>query len=112
MPTPFAASDRLRIATLARDAALTVAGVDGLDAGPARTFVTAGAGEVVGGVNCVAAPEGGYDVSLQLVCEIVPLHPLADRVRDAIAAATAEEQLVAQTVTIRITDVVEPGTGQ
>ena len=108
MPIPLPASDRLRLATLVRDTALTVTGVDGLDAGPTRTFVTAGAGEIVGGVNCVAAPEGGYDVSLQLVCELVPLHPLADRVRAAIKAAASDERLIAQSVTIRITDVVEP----
>jgi hypothetical protein len=108
LPTQFAASDRLRLATLARDTALTVPGVHALDPGPARAFVTAGAGEIVGGVNCVVAPQGGFDLSLQLVCELVPLHPLGDRVRAAIEAAASDEQLIAQTVTIRITDVVAP----
>jgi len=106
--TRLAASTRLRLAALARDTALSVPGVDDLDAGTARTFLTAGAGEIVWGVNCVVAPEGGYDLSLQLVCELVPLHPLGERVRAAVEAAAADDEMIAQTVTIRITDVVDP----
>jgi hypothetical protein len=108
VPLAPATSDRLRLAALARDTALSVAGVVALDAGTARTFVTAGAGEVVRGVTCVAAPAGGFDVGLQLVCELVPLHPLGDRVRAALEAAAAGAALSAESVTIRVTDVVDP----
>ena len=106
----MAASDRLRLAAIARDTALAVPGVDALDPGPTRMFFTAGAAEIVQGVSCVAAPEGGYDLSLQLVCELQPLHALGERVRAAVEAAAADAELVAQSVTLRVTDVVEPGT--
>jgi hypothetical protein len=106
--TRLAASARLQLAALARETALAVPGVAELDPGTPRTYFTAGAGEIVWGVNCVAAPEGGYDLTLHLVCELVPLRPLGDRVRAAVAAAASGAEMIAQTVTIRITDVVDP----
>ena len=52
-------------------------------------------GERLEGVSCIAAPGGGYDVSLRLVCDLVPLHPLGELVRAAVgrAAATAGIEL-------------------
>ena len=108
MPAQLVASDRVRLAALTRDVALAVPGVRALDAGPARRFFTAGAGEIVSGVNCVAAPEGGFDLSLQLVCDLVPLRPVAERVRAAVETAAAGAEMIARSVTIRVTDVVEP----
>ena len=67
-------SERVRLARAARQAALTVRGVRAMDAGPAGTFVTgAGDGERLVGVTCIAAPEGGYEVSLSLVVGLVRL---------------------------------------
>ena len=100
-------SERVRLAALARDTALAVPGVAGLDAGPTGLFATVGAGIPVAGVRCLAAPEGGYDLSLRLVCELVPLRPVADHVRAAIEAAAARERLTVQSVTIVVADVAE-----
>lgn len=100
-------SDRVRLAALARDTALAVPGVVELDSAPTGLFATVGAGVPVAGVRCLAAPEGGFDLSLRLVCELVALHPLADRVRAAIEAAAAREKLTVQSVTITIADVTE-----
>ncbi|HLI61547.1 MAG TPA: hypothetical protein VKV21_17970 [Solirubrobacteraceae bacterium] len=114
-PTPGAPIERpapgarIALAALARDVALTVNGVAGLDDGPAGLFVTAGGGERIGGVRCVAAPEGGYEVSLRLVCELVPLLDLADRVRAAVTEAARAAELRLASVTITIADVVEEG---
>ena len=104
-------SPRVRLAQLARDAALATPGVDGLDAGPAGAFCTAGAGYRVGGVTCTTAPEGGFDVSLRLRCELVPLHDVADRVRAAVEQAGAAQGFVVRSVSILITDVTEPSDG-
>jgi hypothetical protein len=56
-----------------------------MDAGSAGAFMTgAGDGERLQGVTCIAAPEGGYEVSLRLVAGLVALHPLGQRVRAAV----------------------------
>lgn len=100
-------SPRIALAALARDVALMVDGVVALDDGPAGLFVTAGGGERVGGVRALAAPEGGYDLSLRLVCALVPLHPVAERVRAAIVEAARAAELDLATVTITVADVTE-----
>ena len=105
-PTSTAPSARVRLAQLAHDAALLLDGVRSLDTGTAGTFLTAGGGARVPGVVATVAPEGGYDVSLRLVCALVPLPALTDRVRDAVHIIAAEAGLAVQTVTILVTDVL------
>ncbi|HTU29723.1 MAG TPA: hypothetical protein VMF07_10100 [Solirubrobacteraceae bacterium] len=100
-------SPRLVLAALVHDTALAVDGVVALDTGPGGLFVTAGGGERVPGVRCLAAPEGGYDVSLRLVCRLVPLPALAERVRAAVVTAATSAGLNAETVTITVADVVD-----
>ena len=78
---PGSASVRLRLAAVARAAALATGGVVGLDAGRAGMRMTASAGRRVDGVVCVALPEGRYQVSVHLVAAMVALRPLADAVR-------------------------------
>jgi hypothetical protein len=101
-------SPRVRLAQLTREAALAIRGVDDLDSGPAGAFCTAGAGHRIGGVTCTTAPEGGFDVSLRLRCELVPLQAVAKRVRTAVQTAAAGEDLAVRSVTIVVTDVAEP----
>lgn len=101
-------SPRVQLAALARAAALGTSGVVTLDEGLAGLFVTASSGERVGGVRCLAAPEGGYDLSLRLACELVALPPLAERVRSAVRRTAAAAGFVVQSVTIEIADVVDP----
>jgi hypothetical protein len=107
-------SPRVRLAQLARETALGTPGVVDLDAGPTGMFCTVGAGHRIGGVTCSTAPEGGFDLSLRLVCELVPLYAVADRVRAGIEAAATEagavgQPLVVQSVTILIADLAEAG---
>jgi hypothetical protein len=100
-------SPRLALAALARDTALAIDGVVALDAGIGGLFLTAGGGESVAGVRCLAAPGGGYDVALRLVCRLVPLRVLADTVRQAVIAAATVAGLELSTVTITVADVVD-----
>jgi len=104
-PGNGARSPRLALAALARDTALAVDGVVALDAGTGGLFVTAGGGESIPGVRCLAAPEGGYDLSLRLVCRLVPLPALGERVREAVGLAARSAGLALATVTITIADI-------
>ena len=99
---------RLRLAQLSRDAALRVRGVARLDPGPAGLFVTAGGGETVEGVVCVASADG-YDVSVRAVCELVVLHHAARQVQDAIRLAARVAGVALGRVDVTVTDIVDPG---
>ncbi len=78
---PASASVRLRLAAVARAAALATRGVIRLDSGRTAMRMTASAGLRVDGVVCVALPDGRYQVSVHLVAAMVALRPLADAVR-------------------------------
>ena len=101
-------STRVRLAQLARAAALATPGVVGLDTGPAGLFLTVGGGTRVSGVTCAVAPGDGYDVALRLVCALVPLQQVGDRVRDAVVTVGAEERIAVRSVSVLIADVAEP----
>ncbi len=55
--------------------------------------MTAGAGQRVDGVVVTALPDGTYELSVHLVCALVPLPPLAERVRTAVLEVTAAAAL-------------------
>lgn len=78
---PASASVRLRLAAVARAAALATGGVVGLDAGRTGMRMTASEGLRVDGVVCAALGDGRYQVSVHLVAAMVALRPLADAVR-------------------------------
>ena len=78
---PASASVRLRLAAVARAAALATRGVVGLDTRRAGMRMTVSAGLRVDGVVCAAMPDGRYQVSVHLVAAMVALRPLADAVR-------------------------------
>jgi hypothetical protein len=86
---PASASVRLRLAAVARAAALGTRGVVGLDAGPRGMSVTASGGLRVDGVVCAALPDGRYGVSVHLVAGMVALRPVADAVRARVAREAA-----------------------
>jgi hypothetical protein len=101
-------SERIRLVLAARAAALLVPGVLGADAGPLGTFVTeASDGERLMGVVCVAAPGGGYDVSLRLVCGLVALHPLGDAVRAAVMRAARIDRIELGSVSVHFADLAD-----
>ena len=109
-PEAAAPSERVLLARLALDAALGVPGVVSADAGRFGTRVTADREERLFGVLATALADGGYAVELYLVSEAVPLHPLADRIRERVERAAASAGLAAalRYVDIAIEDVVTP----
>jgi hypothetical protein len=103
-------SNRVRLARAALAAALDMPGVRRGD--PGRTGVHATGvpgGERLDGVLCTAAPGQGYTVSLQLVCEPVPLRPLGKRIQTAVMAAAAKERLAGAvaSVDVRFNDLAD-----
>ena len=103
-------SDRVRLARTALTAALAVPGVLGADSGPHGAFVTeATRGERLPGVACVAAPGGGYDVSLRLIAGLVPLHPLGEQIRIAVARAAVIAGIAAQDVSVHFAEIAAAG---
>lgn len=98
-------SERVRLARLARDVALATPGVLATDAGPAGLAVTVGGGARIAGVLCASAPGAGYDVTLRLVCALVPLRPLGDAVRAAVTSAARTAELTIHAVSIQIVGV-------
>jgi hypothetical protein len=100
-------SERFRLAQLARAAALRIPAVTGTDTGPIGTFLTAGGGERVNGVLCVATKAGGYEVSLRLICSPVPLTALGEQVRAAVTRASQLADIPLDKVNVHIADVTE-----
>lgn len=84
-----AASDRVRLARLALEAALTVPDVFRGNAGSGVRRVTACTSGVLVGVAATAQADGRYSIDLRLVARPVPLRPLADEVRGRVQRAAA-----------------------
>ena len=106
---PAAHSDRMRLAQLARDAALEVHGVADATAGPAGIWRTVGAEHQVAGVTAAAIGEDRYGLTLHLVGELVPLREVAERVRERVerAASAAGLRSALGPVHVSFEDVVE-----
>ncbi len=62
-------------------------GVAGAVAGPGLPRVTVDATGRMLGVSATAQADGRYAVDLCLVADLVPLHPLADRIRTRVRGA-------------------------
>ncbi len=99
---PAAESERFRLARLARDTALRVPGVVGTDTGSMGLFVTVGGGERLEGVICAATKDGGYEVSLRLVCELVPLLALGERVKAALRQTARATGIALESVSVHV----------
>ena len=102
-------SDRVRAAQLAREAALATPGVLRLDAGTTGLITTVGGGVKVPGVTSAMAPEGGFDVSVHLVCALVALPPVAEAVRRAVHTLTDGAGIALAGVNVVVADVELPG---
>ncbi len=102
MASAALASDRVRLAELARQAVLRIAGVTDTDTGPGGRFVTEGDGRRVEGVVCIAAPEGGYELSVRLVCGLVPLPALGQRVQEAVRLVARQADIAVAAVSVHI----------
>lgn len=75
--------------------------------GPGVASLREGLGDM--GVAVVAAPGGGYEVTVRVVAEPVPLTPMGDEVRARVEAAVAEAGLSGElaSVTAEVVDIVE-----
>src|SRR5947209_14386192 len=107
-PGPEAVSPRLRLARAAKEAALRVPGVVDTATGPSGTFTVVSGRERVDGVICAASAGGGYDLSLSLVCGLVPLHDLAERVKAAVVETATAAGLRVDSVSVHIAAVADP----
>jgi hypothetical protein len=89
-----AGSLRVSVARAALEAALQAPGVVGSDPGPSRLRVTADppASPLIG-VSATAQADGRYAVDLSLVADMVPLHELAEQVRERVRKRTSGERL-------------------
>jgi hypothetical protein len=101
----------MRLAQMAHDAALAVSGVVRTDVGPAGLFVSVGDGRRVEGVICAADRDGGYAISLRLVCALMPLQPIAEQVRAAVTAAGSAAAIRVVSVNVAVADVAGPAVG-
>jgi hypothetical protein len=110
---PRAGSVRLRIASVAADAAIATPGVAGLESGPLGRSVTIGGGRRVEGVRVGALSGGRYEVELHLACELVPLRPLAEAVRARVLDAVASAGLSEATgpVHVHVEEIADPEPG-
>lgn len=104
VPSPDA-SERVRLARLARAAALLVPGVLDTDPGRAGLCFTASGGERVEGVTCVAAGIGGYEVSVYVVCRLVALRALGDQVGTAVSRAASIAGIAVDAIHVHVVDV-------
>jgi hypothetical protein len=109
--TPRASSPRMRLARIAHDVAMRTRGVVRTDAGPGGLFVSAGNGQSVEGVTCVAAMDGGYEISLRLVCAMTPLQPIAEHVRTVVGANAVTAGIHVTSVNVQVVDVTGPEIG-
>jgi hypothetical protein len=93
---------RFRLARLARVAALDTVGILDADSGPDGRFVTVDHDQRVEGVTCIAVGDSGYEVSLHLVCGLVPLPALARSVRSRVVDAAAKAGLPLGPVNVHV----------
>lgn len=101
----------MRLAHMARDVAMRTPGVVRTDVGPGGLFVSVGDGQRVEGVTCVAATDGGYEISLRLVCALMPLEPIAEQVRTGIGARAVTAGIPVSSVNVQVADVAAPEVG-
>lgn len=89
---PRVQGPRDRLAQTALDAALGVKGVAGFAAPPGLSSL----GPLFAGVDVVAEGRDRYGLTLHLAAHLVPLLPLAEAVRDAVATAARRDGLAGE----------------
>jgi len=100
-------SERFRLARLARDAALRVVGVVATDTGPTGMFITVDGDQRLEGVLCVATKDGGYEVTLQLICRLVPLLELGEQVKATVRRTADVAGLPVQSVSVHVVGLID-----
>jgi hypothetical protein len=109
-----AVSTRVKLARIAREAALGVGGVADVGSRRIPGRATSDGSERLEGVVCAAEPGGRYGVTLYVAAEPVPLRDLGEKVRKAVVASARRRGLAAELgpVDVVIDDVVEPVRGR
>ena len=105
---PTVPSARVRLGRLALEAALAVPGIVRGHPGRMGLAFTNDGGERLQGVVATALADGRVGVELHLEAELVPLRPLGDAVRAAVASRAGSEHPLGP-VDVRFEDVSEPG---
>ena len=100
-------SERFRLARLARDAALRVSGVVATDPGPTGMFVTVDGGTRLEGVLCVATKGGSYEITLRLICRLVPLLGLSEQVKAAVRRSADVAGLPVESVSVHVAELTD-----
>ena len=59
-------------------------------------------------MTCVAATDGGYEILLRLVCALVPLQPIAEKVRTVVGAKAVTAGIHVTSVNVQVADVAGP----
>jgi len=101
---------RVRLAELAVAGALSVNGVSAMAADPRGVHKTPATGGELTGVGAAVTVDGRYEVTLHLRAELVPLHPLAERVRESVQRMASRARLgdALGAVSISFEDVAHP----
>lgn len=101
------ASERVALAELARQAALDSHEVASLDSRPPLAR-TGGGREPVEGVGAIAAPGGGYEITLYVIARPVSLQRLGSNLRERVCRAAQANGLgdAIYGVNVIVTDVV------
>lgn len=108
-PIRRATGPRARLARAVRTAALSVPGVVDTDSGPSGIYCTETGGERFEGIICAANGDGGYEVSVRLITELVPLGELSERVVVAIEQAASVVSVRCSRIDVRFCDVLGSG---
>jgi len=104
---PARPSDRVRLTRAARDAALRVPGVVATDTGPMGLYLTTAGVERLEGIICAATNDGGYDISVRLIADLVPLPALSGAVAAAIERAAEWVGVPCSSVSVHFADVLD-----
>lgn len=88
---------------------MQVIGVVGTDAGPSGMFITVDGAQRLEGVLCVASQPGGYDITLGLVCKMVPLMALSQQVQAAVKRVADRAEIRLDDVSVHIAAINEIG---
>jgi hypothetical protein len=106
---PSRPSDRVRLTREAREAALRVPGVVGTDTGPTGLYLTTARGERFEGIICAATSDGGYDISMRLIADMVSLPDLSEQVTAAIGSTATRVGVPCRSVSVHFADVLAIG---
>ncbi|MDQ2894407.1 MAG: hypothetical protein M3Y09_01970 [Actinomycetota bacterium] len=67
-------------------------------------FVTVDGGKRLEGVLCVVTKDGHYEVTLRLICRLVPLRELSEQVKAAVRRTADVSGLPVESVSVHVAE--------